>query len=413
MPIPSPLHSRTQNLCDSYFWKDWAGYYAVKSYGTSHEREYYAFRHGSGIIDLSPLFKYKIKGPGAKDYLNQLLTRSMDTLKVGRIGYTCWCDDHGHMIDDGTVMNMGDDCYYLTAAIPSMGWLSRYDRGYDVEITDISEDFAIIGVQGPTSRDLLKQACDAPLDDQRFFSFVDCNLDTNKVILSRTGYTGDLGYEIWVNKQQATQVWDSLFKVAPNYGGIACGLDALDVTRIEAGFIMNGVDYHSAHHCPIEARKSTPYEAGLGWTVHLKKEFFNGHEALRKQKADGGPKEVLVAIEYDWNELEFQFRKLGLPPEICNAAWRTSIPLYDTMNKQIGYCSSGTWSPLLKKNIALATIKKKFAKPGTKIKIELTVEHKRKVISAYVRKNPMLDLERKTYTPNIKSKKLKKIQPKI
>ena len=183
MPIPSPLHSRTKSLCDSYFWKDWAGYYAVKSYETSHEREYYAFRHGSGIIDLSPLFKYKIEGPGAKDYLNQLLTRNMDKLKVGRIGYTCWCDDNGHMIDDGTVMNLGDDTYYLTAAIPSIGWFSRYTRGYDVKITDITEDFAIIGIQGPTSRDLLKQVCDAPLDDQRFFSFEHCTLDTNKVIV--------------------------------------------------------------------------------------------------------------------------------------------------------------------------------------------------------------------------------------
>ncbi len=396
MPQSTPFHAKTLPLCTSYRWKDWAGYHAVCSYDTSHDREYFAFRHGSGIIDLTPLFKYKVTGKDAALFLSHVMTRDIEKLASNRVTYTAWCDDEGFLIDDGTVMNFGNNVFHVTAAIPSLSWFERFNRGYDAKIEDISDDYAILGVQGPTSRDLLRAVLDhAAIDGLKFFKFTETNVDNIPIVLSRTGYTGDLGYEIWVDSIHAEKLWDMIFKKAPLFGGEACGLDALDVVRIEAGFIMNGVDYNSAHHCAIKDRKSTPYEAGIGWTVDLKKPYFNGHQALRKEQASG-PKFVTMGIEYNWTEYEEMFERLGLPPDICGNAWRTSVPLYDAMKRQIGYASSGTWSPLLKKNIAICRIKSTHAKPGTQIKVEVTVEHERRAVSATVVTTPFFNPERKT-----------------
>ena len=395
MPQLTPFHAKTQQLCESLRWKDWAGYYAVSSYDTSHDREYFAFRHGSGIIDLTPLFKYRISGKDSAAFLSHVMTRNIEKLAENKVTYTCWCDDEGFLIDDGTVMNFGDDVFHVTAAIPSFGWFERYSRGYDVAIEDITDKYAIVGVQGPTSRALLRSIGDESIESLKFFRFCKTNIADVPVVLSRTGYTGDLGYEIWVENAVAEKLWEGLFAAAPQYGGEACGLDALDVVRVEAGFIMNGVDYQSAHHCAIRERKSTPYEVGLGWTINLKKLFFNGHQALRREKARG-PKQTTVGIEYNWEEYEKLFLKWGLPPDICGQAWRTSIPLYDTMRRQIGYASSGTWSPLLKKNIAICRINTAYAKVGTQIKVEVTVEHERKTVGATVVETPFFNPERKT-----------------
>lgn len=395
MPVPSPLHSRIQPQCYSYLWKDWAGYYAVRSFDTSHDREYFAFRHGTGIIDLTPLFKYRVTGPDATSFLNFMMTRDISKIKLGKVAYSCWCDEGGKLIDDGTVMRHGENDFFFTAAVPSFSWFQRYIDGFNVKFEDITEEYTIIGLQGPTSRDLINATTESSIDDLKFFNFHQNKIAHKNVFISRTGYTGDLGYEIWSKNQDAIAIYDDLLKFAPDYSGQCAGLDALDITRIEAGFVMNGVDYFSANHCPIEERKSSPYELGLDWTVHLNKTHFLGKQALQREK-DGGVEWTLMGIEYNWDDYEAVFSEYGLPPELCNQAWRTSIPIYSQYPNQVGYATSGTWSPILKKNIALATLHKSIAKAGHVLNIEVTVEHQRKTVRGTVVKTTFFNPERKT-----------------
>ncbi len=395
MPIATPFHPRTSALCTSLFYKEWAGYHAVRSFDTSHEREYFAFRNAAGVIDVTPLFKYEVYGPDAAALLSRMTVRDIGKLKVGRATYLCWCDDDGKVVDDGTVSRLDDDYYRLTAAEPTFAWLHRYARPYDVTIEDSTERLGALAIQGPTSRDILAQVSDAPLDTLKFFGVAKAKLDGVDVHISRTGYTGDLGYEVWCERDDALTVWDAIMAAGRDYRLQPAGLDALDVTRVEAGYIMNGVDYYSANHCIIESRKSTPYELGLGWTVNLDREPFIGQAALVAEKARGS-KWATVGLRYDWDEYEALFAKVGLPPQVPAGAWRTPIPVYDRhAGHQVGQATSGAWSPMLKANLALATVKAAHAKPGTRLRIEVTAEYRRRLVSATVTPTPFFNPERK------------------
>lgn len=394
MPIPSPFHERTSALCTSLRWKDWAGYYAVCSFDTYHEREYFAFRHSAGLIDVTPLYKYEVRGPGAADFLTYVIARNIRKLKVGRVAYCCWVDERGKLLDDGTVSRLSEDHFRVTAAEPSLGWFLRYAPQFDVTVEDSTATVGALSLQGPTSRAILANACDAPLDDLGFFRLAPARFDGFDGVVTRTGYTGDLGYEVWVQHGDALALWDRLMDAGQTRGIVPAGLDALDMTRVEAGFIMNGVDYYSANHCAIELRMSTPYETALGWTVQLKRRPFIGQEALKAEKA-AGPVRRFVGLEIDWDETEALFRALDLPPEICASAWRTPVPVYLPGGKQVGYATSGTWSPILKKNLALATIDSPHGEVGEELRIEFTVEYVRHRVKATVREKPFFDPERK------------------
>jgi len=249
MPTPSPFHERTAPLCRSYAWKDWAGSCAVARYDTSHEREYFAFRETAGLLDVSPLFKYEVTGPDARALLSRMMTRDVASLKVGRVAYSCWCDDAGRVVDDGTVARLDEDHYRVTAADPSLHWLEDCGRGMNVRLEDSSGRLAALALQGPTSRDVLR-ACarfdsGPDMDGLKFFGVTKASIDGVPVWISRTGYTGDLGYEIWMESAQALAVWDALMAAGTPWGIEPAGLDALDITRIEAGFILLGGDYYS------------------------------------------------------------------------------------------------------------------------------------------------------------------------
>ncbi len=390
MPIPSPFHERTFKLCTSLRWKDWGGYYAVCSYDTSHEREYFAFRYAAGLIDVTPLFKYEVRGPDAGDFLARVMVKDVRKLAVGQVTYLCWCDEQGWLVDDGTVTRLSEDHYRLTAAEPTWAWLQRYRRGYDVELEDSTARIGALSLQGPRSRDVLKDCSDANLDELKFFHGTRAKLDDLDVWISRTGYTGDLGYEIWVDADRALPLWDAVMAAGTAHGLEAAALDAMDVTRVEAGFIMNGVDYFSAHHCLIDGRKSTPYEMGLGWTVQLDREPFIGQAALRAEK-ERGPKRRMVGLVYDWDEFEALYARHDLPPEVCSSAWRDAVPVYDKSGRQVGKATSGAWSPLLKKNLALADLEASAAAIGTQLDIEVTVEYERCTVTATVTKKPFYD----------------------
>lgn len=382
-------------------WKEWAGYYAVTSYEVLHDPEYVAFRHSAGLLDITPLYKYTIKGPDAAAYLARIMVKDVTKLRVGRVSYCCWCDDDGKVIDDGTVMRRAAHEFFVTSADPCYSWFSRFTRGYDVQLEDVTEKTAGLALQGPTSRDILKQVCDADLDNLKFFSTVKTRSDGFDMYISRTGYTGDLGYELWVENEHALKLWDAVMNAGKNYAIRPAGLDALDITRVEAGLILKDADYYNALHALIEDRKSSPYELTLGWTVNLDRAPFNGQAALKAEKEQGS-KWAVVGLDINWPQIETLYNKYGLPPEVGSHAWRSSIPIYTDTGKstQAGYATSGTWSPILKKNIALATIQKKYDTPGSELQIEMTVEHKRHTVSATVCNPQFFNPERKTSNPN-------------
>lgn len=394
MPIPTPFHDRTSALCKSLLWKDWAGYYAVRAYDTYPEREYFAIRHSAGLIDVTPLFKYEVHGPDAAAFLSQIMVRNIQKLELGQVAYCCWCNEEGKVVDDGTVARLEDTYYRVTAAEPALAWLLRFSRGYRVEIEDSTQTIGALSLQGPNSRGILNEVSDEGVDDLRYFRVMQSVIDGAQVHISRTGYTGDLGYEIWVKSEDALSVWDALMSGGEDFGILPAGLDAMDITRVEAGYILKGVDYYNANHCLIDKRKSTPYELGLGWLVHLKRGGFNGHVALRSEKRKG-PKRVLVGLETSWDDHEGLFARFGLPIEISPAAWRIPVPVYNDDGNQVGYATSGTWSPTLKKNLALATVQPQYEKPGARLRFEVTVEYERRTVGAIVSKKPFFDPERK------------------
>ncbi len=375
-------------------WTDWAGYYAVGSYDTSHEPEYVAFRHSAGLIDVSPLFKYEVRGPDAAAYLSRLTVKNLFEMEVGRVAYLCWCDDAGKVVDDGTVSRLDETHYRVTAAEPSLSWFHRLSLGYDVTIQDSTDRIGALALQGPNSREILKQMTDADLDGLKFFRTVRCQLDQTDVWISRTGYTGDLGYEIWVDREHAETVYDALTAAGTSYGLLPAGLHALDVTRVEAGFVMNGVDYFSAHHALTKARQASPYELGIGWTVQLKGPSFIGQEALKREQGEG-PGRVFVGLDISWPEIEEVFALYGLPPEICSHAWRDGRPVYNESGRWIGQATSGSWSPTLKKNLALAQVEASSSAIGSKLKIEVTAEYRRHRVTATVVETPFFNPPRK------------------
>ena len=400
MPIKSPFFPRTSEMCTSMFWKEWAGYHAASSYETLHDVEYFAFRYSAGLLDITPLYKYEITGPDAASFLSRIMVRDITKLKVGKVTYCCWCNEDGKVVDDGTVMRRDENNYFVTSADPCFSWFSRFTRGYDVNVKDISYEIAGLALQGPTSRDILKQFCEANLDDLKFFSTTLSKVKDFDINISRTGYTGDLGYELWVENRHALSLWDLLMEHGKHYDIRPAGLTALDVTRVEAGLILKDVDYYNALHTLIEDRMSSPYEISLGWTVNLEREPFNGQSALRAEKQNGSSW-AIVGLDIDWVEIEALYYKHGLPPEVGSTAWRDSIPIYSATGRkrQIGYATSGTWSPILKKNIALATVEKKYEVLGSKVQIEVTVEHVRHTVTAIVSKPQFYNPERKTSNP--------------
>lgn len=387
----TPFHSRTAPLCQAQNWRRWAGYLVAGSYELNHDREYYAIRSAAALIDISPLFKYVIAGPDAARLLDRVMTRRASTCAVGQVMYSPWCDAEGKVIDDGTLARLSEDAFRVTSADPNFRWFHDSAFGLNAQIEDGSDALAALALQGPASREILRQFAD--LDGLRYFRLMPARIRDLPVTISRTGYTGDLGYEIWVEARHAEAVWDALMEAGAPYGLTPAGMLALDLARIEAGLLLIEVDYFSAFKVLIEARKSSPLELGLGWTVNFEKEHFSGRRALLAEK-QRGPAWQFVGLEIEWGSLEQAYAEAGLTPQLPTTAWRTSAPVYSA-GAQIGYATSGCWSPILKKYIALAHLRTAYARPGTAVEMEVTVEHRRKRAAAKVVKTPFFEPERK------------------
>ena len=388
----TPLHARTAALCQSQSWRRWAGYLSAVSYELSHEHEYHAIRSSAALLDISPLYKYRIHGRGAARALDRMVTRNVERTQVGQVLYTPWCDAAGKVLDDGTIARLDEQTFRLTSADPGLRWLEENARGLEVSIEDVSERLAALALQGPASRAILQQVSDADIAGLKYFRSTPARLRGIEVHISRTGYTGDLGYEVWVAAERAVELWDALIEAGTPFGITPTGLAALDLARIEAGLMLMDVDYVPARKALIAAQTSSPFELDLAWTVDLKKDYFVGREALEGEAARG-PEWRFVGIEVDWTGLEQLYAGAGLPP-VLPAAWRASIPLY-AGDRQVGYASSGGWSPVLKRYIALAHVQASWGTLDTRLEMEVTVEHQRRRAAARVVKKPFFDPERK------------------
>jgi len=399
VPIGTAFHERTLALCESLHYREWSGYYAPSSYESHHEHEYNAIRNAAAVIDVTPLFKYRVHGRDATRLVDRIVTRDMTKVAVGQVIYTPWCDEAGHVIDDGTVSRLEEDVYRWTAAEPNLRWLHRNAAGLDVRIEDVSERVAALALQGPLSARLLRRAGDVDVDGLRYFRVTSGRIAGVPVDVSRTGYTGDLGYEIWVPWDRALPVWDAIVDAGKAFDLHPAGMLALDVARIEAGLLLIDVDFASSRKAIIASQRFSPYELGLERLVTLDKARFVGQQALAAERARGVARQV-VGLEIDWPSVEALYERVGLPPAVSPIASRVAVPVYGA-REQIGRATSTTWSPTLKKLIALALVGREHARPGARAEVEVTVEAVRHRVPARVTETPFFNPARKVQSPPI------------
>lgn len=397
MPVETAFHQRTFPLCHSLSYREWSGYYAVSSYEVHHEHEYNAIRNAAALIDITPLYKYMVTGADATRLVDRVITRDIHKIKPGQVIYCCWCDEQGSVIDDGTITRLEENKYRWTAADPSLRWFRQSGLNMNVDIQDISESVAALALQGPTSGALLKSLAEADIANLKYFRVTSGKIAGVPVDISRTGYTGDLGFEIWIQWDDALKVWDALMAAGRQFDIHAAGMLALDVARVEAGLLLIEVDYISSKKALIASQRYSPYELGFGRMVHLDKENFIGHSALVRHHKQGVARQ-LVGLEIDWTEVEEQHEKFGLTPTAPAQASRVHVPVY-LNGKQVGRATSTTWSPVLKKMIALASVDTAQSKAGTRLQMEITIEAVRQNVSAKVVKLPFFNPPRKTGVP--------------
>jgi aminomethyltransferase len=397
LPVGTAFHERTFALCNSLNYREWSGYYTVSVYEVHHEHEYNAIRNAAALIDISPLYKYLITGKDATKLVNRIITRDITKIKVGQVIYCCWCDEQGKVIDDGTITRLEENKYRWTAADPSLRWFRQNGLNMDVQIEDISEKTAALALQGPTSGKLLKAVAEADIANLKYFRVTRGKIAGVPVDISRTGYTGDLGYEIWVPWNDAVRVWDALMDTGKRFDIHAAGMLALDVARVEAGLLLIEVDYTSSKKALIPSQKYSPYELGFGKMVHLNKENFIGKAALARDNKEGVARQF-VGLEIDWTEVEQRYEQFSLTPAAPSQASRVAVPVY-CGEKQVGKATSTTWSPVLKKMIALASIDTDHAKLGTKLQMEITIEAMRQKVTGKIVKMPFFNPARKSATP--------------
>ncbi|RLA04938.1 MAG: aminomethyl transferase family protein [Gammaproteobacteria bacterium] len=343
MMLQSPFHSRVAAACEINQWAEWKGYTTPDAY-TDVELEYFAIRNSTGVFDLSPMTKYRIKGPDAEAYLNRLVTRDVTKIPVGRVGYTVWCNDNGQVMDDGTVFHLADNDYRLCSYTRAMDWLSWSAMGFDVSIIDETHQVASLAVQGPTSCATLRQMGLEGLQDMKPFGMATFDFEGGDLLVSRTGFTGDLGYELWIDPDKAELLWDRLFDAGKDRGIKPFGSHALEMARIEAGFIQATVDFIPAQDEIRPGRSRSPFELGLGWLVDLDKPIFNGRKALIKEKQQGS-RYQFVFLDVEGNKpADHSFILKG--------------------GKQVGTVTSAAWCPTAKSNIAFAQVEARYGNVG-------------------------------------------------
>ena len=349
----TPFHNRTSRACRTNSWYRWSGYTVVAEYSTT-ELEYTATRNGTSVMDLTPMYKYEIKGERAKEFINYFVTRDLSEMKDNTVAYVIWCNEAGKVVDDGTVFCLNHNEFKICCAVKMQTWLKDSAEGFDLDINDVTDDIAALSVQGPTSCSVLKNYGATDLESLKPFESKDFTIDGYSVLISRTGFTGDLGYELWTNPENAEKMWDSLMESGKHLKIRPMGMHALEMVRIEAGFIQTGTDFVSTEHALRPVRMRSPYEIGMGWLVHLnKKDYFIGKRALKAEKENGTTERVLVGLDIEGDK----------PAH--------GAVIYNKKKEDVGIVTAALWSPTLKRNIAIASLMRPY---GTKIKDDIFVE---------------------------------------
>ena len=349
----TPFHSRTSLASRTNKWSNWNGYTVPTEYSTT-ELEYTAARNGTSVMDLTPMCKYEIKGSDAHKYIDYLVTRDLSEMKDNTVAYIIWCNEDGKVIDDGTIFKHSSEHFMLCCAVKILNWLNDSAIGFDVTIKDVTDTIAALSIQGPTSCSTLKNYGADLLENMKPFEMKQYNINGYNVLISRTGFTGDLGYELWTDPQNAETMWDSVMEAGSLLKIRPFGMNALEMTRIEAGFIQTNTDFVAAEDALRPVRMRSPYEIGMGWLVHLnKKNYFVGKKALKKEKQSGTTERCLVGLDID-----------GDKPAHGSV-------IYNEKKEDIGIVTAALWSPTLKKNIALASLKRPY---GIKIKDNIFAE---------------------------------------
>jgi aminomethyltransferase len=383
--LKTPFHARARALSQLDSFIPWAGYTTVDVF-SSVEQEYFAIRNATTVYDLTPMVKYRIAGPGATGYLNRLVTRDVGKLKPNRVAYCVWCDDAGHVIDDGTIFRLSEREYRLCTAERQLDWLLDSAIGFDVEIAEVTADIAALALQGPTSCAALKDYGIAGIQALKPFEIGHYAVGANDIVVSRTGFTGDLGYELWMRPERAEDVWDGLMAAGRARGIRPIGSMALNVARIEAGFILPNADFVSAEHTIHTDRARSPLELGLDWLVDFKKGHFTGRRALLAEQRRG-VRRRLVGLDVDGNK------------PAHNAL------LYDERSgkRAVGSVTSAIWSPTCKRNIALGMLDAPHFKLDTELWAEIYLNRElvweRRMARARVVERPFFAPERRRLTP--------------
>jgi aminomethyltransferase len=394
----TPFHERLSVLNETGLWEHWAGHLVATKYQLAEKTEYFAVRNSAAIFDTSPLFKYRIHGPGAERFLAGVLARDIRTCPPGHAQYTAWCDDRGHVVEDGVILHLEKDEFILTAAEPNLAYFSALVDGHDVGIEDVSEAWGVLAFQGPRSRDLLAALAPA-VAKLPYFGLVRTKIDKVPVIVSRTGFTGDLGFEIWAPAADALKVWDALWKVSRGQGVIPFGMIALYMARIEAGLILLDVDFHSSRFAWTDADRSTPIELGLGWMfkgLETDDRAFIGRDAIRRERASKSSRWKLTGLIVDWRDYDRIYDNAGLIPPKDHTPIQDEYYIYDDDLNQLGYATSQMYSPMLQRHIALARVPLDRTAPGSRVKLELAVAHKYEYFDAVVSRTPLFDPQRRT-----------------
>jgi aminomethyltransferase len=393
--VGTAFYPRQQALNTKQSWGEWAGYFAPAVYADFHDIEYAAIREAAAVIDTSPLYKYIVRGPDAARLLDRVITRDVAKQRVDQVYYTPWCDEEGKVLDDGTVTRLGEDEFRITAADPCYRWFLLNATGLDAEVIDVSEQLAGLALQGKLSRDVLEGATRQDWSDLPYFRHRRTEIGGVDVSVTRTGYTGDRGYELWIPVDGALEVWDAVFEAGAPFGIHAAGIRALDVARVEAGLILIDAEYTSARHAIGPEQSYSPFEIGLGRMVDFAKPApFVGRQALIAEQAAGGPERRLVGLELEWAGIEGMFAKHGLAPMISPFVDRSQVPVYKE-SKQVGKATSITWGTTVKKMVGFGSIDKHLENTGNRVSVEYSVEGERGKVAATVVPLPFLDLPRK------------------
>jgi aminomethyltransferase len=401
MILTTPFHERTAVLNQTGLWEHWSNHLAARRYQLSDKAEYFAVRDSAGIFDASPLFKYRISGRDAEGFLAGMLARDVRACEPGQAQYTCWLDEGGSVVEDGVVLHTASDEYLLTSAEPNYAWFADRIGRLDVRLEDVSEAYGVLALQGPRSRRLLARLVPA-VAELPYFGVTSGDIAGAEVTVSRTGFTGDLGYEVWVAGTHALPVWDAVWESVQGYGVQPFGLDALQMLRIEAGLLLLDADFDSSRYAWNDAHRSTPVELGWIWMFRdlaADDRAFIGRRALERELAEGTSRWTMRGLVVDWEDHDRVYDEAGLLPPRDHTPVLEDWMVYadgDRGGAQAGFATSFMYSPVLQRHIAIARVRPDLADPGTPVRLEFTVNHHYEQVTAQVVRLPFFNPERRT-----------------